>query len=87
MGEHAFLVSLRFNAFFLFLFMLLFCFLLVAEVPLIALKFKSLSFAENKVRYLFLAGCIPCFLLGPSCFAAIIVWYVAVSLCAQGRFE
>ena len=87
LGEHAFLVSLRFNAFFLFLFMLLFCFLLVAEVPLIALKFKSLSFAENKVRYLFLAGCIPCFLLGPSCFAAIIVWYVAVSLCAQGRFE
>ena len=87
LGEHAFLVSLRFNAFFLFLFMLLFCFLLVAEVPLIALKFKSLSFAENKVRYLFLAGCIPCFLLGTSCFAAIIVWYVAVSLCAQGRFE
>ena len=80
LGEHAFLVSLKFNAFFLFLFMLLFCFLLVAEVPLIALKFKNFSLAENRVRYLFLLGCLPCFLLGASCFAAIIVWYVAVSL-------
>lgn len=80
LGQHAFLVSLKFNAVFLFLFMLLFCFLLVAEVPMLALKFKNLSWADNKEKFIFLAGCLPCFLLGTSCFAAIIVWYVAVSI-------
>lgn len=80
LGEHAFLVSLRFNAVFLFLFMVLFCMLLVCEVPMLALKFKNLSWADNKQRYIFLAGCLPLFLLGPSALAAIIVWYVAVSI-------
>lgn len=80
LGQHAFLVSLRFNAVFLFLFMLLFCFLLVAEVPLLALKFKNLSWKDNKVKYIFLLGCVPCFFCGASCFAAIIVWYIALSL-------
>lgn len=81
-GQHAFLVSGRFNAMFLFLFMLLFCFLLVAELPLFALKFKNLSWADNKVKYIFLLGCIPCFLLAESCFAAIILWYVLLSIVA-----
>ena len=59
LGEHAFLVSLKFNAVFLFLFMLLFCMLLVCEVPMLALKFKNLSWADNKQRYVFLVGCLP----------------------------
>ena len=80
LGEHAFLTSARFNAVFLFLFMLLFCMLLVCEVPMIALKFKSLSWADNKQRYIFLLGCLPLFLLGTTSFAAIIVWYVAISV-------
>ncbi len=80
LGQHAFLVSLKFNAVFLFLFMLLFCFLLVAEVPMLALKFKNLTWRDNRERFIFLAGCLPCFLLGGSCFAAIILWYVAVSV-------
>ena len=85
LGQHAFLVSLKFNAVFLFLFMLLFCMLLVCEVPMLALKFKDLSWEKNKVKYLFLLGCIPCFLLGASCFAAIILWYVALSIIADVR--
>lgn len=80
LGQHAFLVSLKFNAVFLFLFMLLFCMLLVSEVPMLALKFKDLSWEHNKVKFIFLLGCLPCFLLGASCFAAIIVWYVALSI-------
>ena len=80
MGQHAFLVSLRFNVVFLFLFLLLFCFLLVAEIPMLALKFKTLAWKDNKEKYVFLAGCIPCFLLGASSFAAIILWYVAMSM-------
>ena len=80
-GQHAFLVSPRFNALFLFLFMLMFSFLLVAEIPLFALKFKNLSWADNKIKYIFLIGCLPCFLLAESCFAGIILWYVALSIC------
>ena len=79
-GQHAFLVSVKFNAIFLFLFMLLMCFLLVAELPLFALKFKNLSWADNKVKYIFLLGCLPCFLLEESCFAGIILWYVVLSI-------
>lgn len=79
-GQHAFLTSYLFNAAFLFLFMLAASFLLVAEIPLFALKFKNLSWADNKVKYIFLLGCLPCFCLGASCFAAIIVWYVALSV-------
>ena len=80
LGQHAFLVSLKFNAVFLFLFMLLFCMLLVCEVPMLALKFKDLSWEKNKEKFIFILGCIPCFLLGASSFAAIIVWYVALSI-------
>lgn len=80
LGEHAFLVSLKFNAVFLFLFMLLFCFLLVSEVPMLALKFKNLSWADNRQRYVFLIGCLPLLLLGYSALAAIIIWYVVVSI-------
>ena len=85
LGQHAFLVSLKFNAVFLFLFMLLFCMLLVSEVPMLALKFKDLSWEKNKVKFIFLLGCLPCFLLGASCFAAIILWYVALSIITNVR--
>ena len=80
LGEHAFLVSLKFNAVFLFLFMLLFCMLLVCEVPMLALKLKNFSWQDNKEKYVFLIGCLPLLLLGTSALAAIIVWYVAVSI-------
>ena len=80
LGEHAFLVSLKFNAVFLFLFMLLFCMLLVCEVPMLALKFKNYSWEDNKEKYIFLIGCLPLLWLGASALAAIIVWYVALSI-------
>ena len=82
-GQHAFLVSPKFNAVFLFLFMFLSCLLLVAEIPLFSLKFKDLSWQHNKVKYIFLLGCIACLPLGTSALAAIIVWYVALSLAAK----
>ncbi len=85
LGGHAFLVSPRFNCVFLFLFMFLFCMLMVAEIPLFALKFKNLSWQDNRVRYIFLAGCLPCFFLRYSCFAAIVVWYLLLSLVVARR--
>lgn len=80
-GNYSFLVSEKFNALFLFLFMLLSCFLLVAEIPLFALKFKTFSWKGNEVKYIFILTCIPMIMaLGAGCFAAIIAWYVILSL-------
>ena len=81
-SQHAFLVSLKFNALFLFLFMFLSCLLLVAEIPLFALKFKDYSWEHNKVKYAFLAGCLVFLVLpwGMGSISAIIVWYVLLSL-------
>lgn len=84
-GQHAFLVSAKFNAVFLFLFMFLSCLLLVAEVPLFSLKFKDLSWEHNRVQYIFLVGCLVCLPLGASALAAIVVWYVALSLIVNSR--
>lgn len=69
------------NEFIALIFMeLVSCYLLVAELPLFALKFKDLSWKNNSIKYIFLVGCLPCFLLGWGCFAAIIVWYLALSI-------
>lgn len=43
----------HFNALFLFLFMILSCWLLVCEIPMFALKFKNLSWKDNKIKFIF----------------------------------
>lgn len=58
---------------------------LVAELPMFSLKFKNLGWADNKVRYIFLTGSIPMFLLGAGAFAFIIIWYVTLSLIAPPK--
>lgn len=45
----------RFNVIFLFLFMILFCWLLVCEVPMFA--FKKMSWAEGKIKFIYLGLC------------------------------
>lgn len=57
-SSEAWLTGVHFNAFFLFMFMMLSCWLLVCEVPMFALKFKNLSWADNKIKYVFLALCV-----------------------------
>lgn len=85
-GEYSFLLSEKFNAALLFLVMLLFCFLLVAEIPLFALKFKNLSWQDNRVKYIFVLGCVPMLaFLGYSCFSGIVVWYILLSLASVKR--
>ena len=79
-GQLPFLCSGRFNALFLFLFMLMFSFLLVAEIPLFSLKFKSLSWQSSKVQYIFLAGCVAILCLGLSTFFCIILWYILLNI-------
>jgi CDP-diacylglycerol--serine O-phosphatidyltransferase len=85
-GQHAFLVSGKFNAIFLFLFMLLFCFLLVAELPLFALKFKNLSWKDNKIAFIFvIISAILLITLKIAGFAAVIVWYILLSILTQKK--
>ncbi|MBO4906511.1 MAG: CDP-diacylglycerol--serine O-phosphatidyltransferase [Bacteroidaceae bacterium] len=79
-SQRDFLCSQMFNAVFLFLLMFFFCLMLVAELPLFALKFKNLSWRDNKVKYIFVIGCL---LLSPLCVSAIpaiIVWYILLSI-------
>ena len=52
-SSEVWLTGPRFNALFLFLFMILFCWLLVCEVPMFA--FKSMSWPKDKMKIIFLA--------------------------------
>ena len=55
--------------------------MLVAEIPLFALKFKNLSWRDNAVKYVFLAGCLVLIpLMRTACFAGIVIWYVLLSI-------
>ncbi len=81
-GQLPFLASPRFNAVFLFLFMLMFSFLLIAEIPLFALKFKNFSWDDNKIKYLFLVGalCLLILFRDATAISLIILWYIVLSL-------
>jgi CDP-diacylglycerol--serine O-phosphatidyltransferase len=57
------------------------CYLLIAEIPMFALKFKHWGWKDNQIKYIFILSCIPLLLfLGVSGFAAIIAWYVILSI-------
>ena len=85
-GGHSFLVSDSFNAAYLFILVVVMSYLLVAELPMFSLKFKNLSWRDNKISYIFLLVCIPLlaiFRLGG--FAAIILWYILWSLLTRKK--
>lgn len=57
------------------------CYLLIAEIPMFALKFKHWGWKGNEVKYVFLLTCVPLLLfLGVSGFSAIIAWYIILSV-------
>jgi CDP-diacylglycerol--serine O-phosphatidyltransferase len=85
-GSQDFLVSDSFNVVWLLALVIVMSLLLVAEIPMFSLKFKHLSWRDNRVSYLFLAVCVPLlFIFKISAFAAIIVWYIALSLVTRGK--
>lgn len=60
---------------------LIFSYLLVAELPMFALKFKSFAWKNNKIQYLFLIGCaIILAFFQLNAFAILIGWYILLSL-------
>lgn len=79
-GGHDFLVSESFNAIYLLILVLIMSYLLVAEIPMFSLKFKNLTWNDNKISYIFLLVCIPLLIfLQISGFSAIILWYIFLS--------
>lgn len=85
-GAHDFLVSDFFNACYLLLLVGFTSWLLVAEIPMFSLKFKNLSWRDNKVQFVFLLGCVPLVLfLGIAGLAAVIIWYALLSLITQRK--
>ena len=61
--------------------MLISCYLLIAEIPMFALKFKHWGWKGNVIKYIFLLTCIPLLaFLEISGLAAIIAWYIILSI-------
>jgi CDP-diacylglycerol--serine O-phosphatidyltransferase len=57
------------------------CYLLIAEIPMFALKFKHWGWKGNEIKYIFILSCIPLLLLlSVSGIAIIIAWYILLSI-------
>lgn len=62
------------------------CWLLIAEVPMFALKFKQWGWKGNEVKYIFLISCLPLLMIfGITAFPVIIAWYVVLSVVVNLR--
>lgn len=84
-GSGEFLLN-NINAIWIILLALIFSLLLTAEIPMFALKVKNLSWKDNKIQYIFLLVCIPFIIFFKiTAFAAIIAWYIILSLITRKK--
>ena len=64
----------------------IFSYLLVADIPMFALKFKNLKWTDNKIKYIFiLTSILLILILGISGISAIILWYIILSVFTQNK--
>jgi CDP-diacylglycerol--serine O-phosphatidyltransferase len=85
-GCQNFLESSPYIFYFILVMIVLSSYLLIAELPMFALKFKTWGWTGNEIKYIFLITCIPMLIiLGISAFAAIIAWYVILSVINNKR--
>ena len=62
------------------------CWILVAEIPMFALKFKHWGWAENKLKYLFIiSSALLLAIFQIPGIAIVIAWYVLLSIATQKR--
>lgn len=79
-GYHPILTSGSIHPLGLLVLVCLFSWLLVSEIPMFSLKFKNLSWKDNKVSFIFLLFCILFLVtLQVRGFATCIVWYILLS--------
>lgn len=65
---------------------LLFSWLLIAEIPMFSLKFKNLSWQSNRIVYIFLLiSLVLLILLSLTGLSAVIGWYIILSILTQKR--
>lgn len=68
------------NLWILIVLTLLFSYLLIAEIPMFSLKFKSTAWKDNQLQYIFLMVCFALlFVFQLNAFAPIIAWYILLS--------
>lgn len=80
LGAGALIESSPYMVFAILALVLLSSWVMVAEIPMFALKFKHWGWRGNEVRYTFIISCIPLLLIfRMSAFAIIIMWYVLLS--------
>ena len=80
LGAGALIESSPYMVFAILGLVLLSSWVMVAEIPMFALKFKHWGWSGNEVRYTFIISCIPLLLIfRMSAFAIIIMWYVLLS--------
>ncbi len=78
--KHDFIVSLIYNKYLLSILIIVFSLLLVSEFPMFSLKLKNLSYADNKIRYLFIGlSAILLILLHSIAVPLIIILYLVLS--------
>ena len=66
--------------------MLVSSWLLIAEIPMFALKFKHWGWKGNELRYSFLITCVPLLIIFQEyAFAIIIAWYVVLSVISDAK--
>ncbi len=65
---------------------IIFAGLMVSEIPMFSLKFKNLSWSDNKIRFIFLlVSVLILIVLGKQGLSAVIGWYIILSILTKGR--
>ena len=65
---------------------IIFAGLMVSEIPMFSLKFKSLRWTDNKVRFIFLiVSAVILILLHEKGLSAVIGWYIILSILTKGQ--
>lgn len=85
-GLYEYFITWEYSIYVLILLVFLSSYLLIAEIPMFALKIKTFSWRDNKLRYIFLLSSVVLLcLLGIAGLSAVILWYVILSVCTQKK--
>lgn len=85
-GSHDTIVDNPYGWILVIALVLLFSWLLVAEIPMFSLKFKNLTWKSNRIVYIFLlVSLVLLAWLGLNGLSAVIGWYIILSILTQRR--
>ena len=85
-GSHDTIVENPYGWMLIIALVLLFSWLLVAEIPMFSLKFKNLTWRSNRIAYIFLLVSLALLIvLGLNGLSAVIGWYIILSILTQKR--